>query len=703
MSQSTIASPVKMVVRCRSRAQLIAPLVIALAVAPSVARAQFNIICGVVWTQAIHQEWGEPWCTFACLEFVANELLGYGGDQCDFVVEACARIPKLTCDGNCCGTYCHGYYLTGNELSLFMDYVGFQRHGGGMVSWQSGPTATPSQLYDAICDENYLISAHNEMGSPLGHAVVVCVFDIDSNEITIMDPYWGSYQQEITFAELKSGSYQGGFGLPMIAFLRVGYFDPKFVGIDDITRPWVDEHVPTQSVTLKYGVYWTADPDDSTCLYISDNPWGPVRRVLAAKPLSQALPYGEEAIVSITDVLPYVEHAFVRYFLDHGPGGFAALRSPDDLKSCVNNPVELFGFNVERDTLDAPDLLSLVPSGPDPQVGIRLVWELSDDDAIIDYYNVYRQEDLEYNPGWIWLASVPRGTSSFVDDVNIFTGVNYTYRVSAAHHGGNPSAGNGRKGIYNDFSEPITGVAKMGEIANNETWSGNVFATGDITVQSGKTLTIAAGTHIWIWPVDTSNAGVDHDRVEIKVDGTLVANGATASPIVFESWNGQPQTTQDWWGIFVNAGGDGAFEHCAIRNTRWGIGANAPISVVGCTIESTAYRGINIASAGTVIVDNTTIRGPEYGINALNGTNLILSNSTIEDCSSYGVALYKGSKLNATETTFDGNDIGLYLARETTAWVKGTVHDCTFSNNTDGIWIDDVGELFGGHRRLHDR
>lgn len=41
---------------------------------------------------------------------------------------------------------------------------------------------------------------------------------------------------------------------------------------------------------------------------------------------------------------------------------------------------------------------------------------------------------------------------------------------------------------------------------------------------------------------------------------------------------------------------------------------------------------------------------------------------------------------------FNSNDIGLYMSAETEDWVKAKVVGCTFTDNTDGTWIEDVGD-----------
>lgn len=108
-----------------------------------------------------------------------------------------------------------------------------------------------------------------------------------------------------------------------------------------------------------------------------------------------------------------------------------------------------------------------------------------------------------------------------------------------------------------------------------------------------------------------------------------------------------------------------------------------------CTIENSVSTGMYLENA-TVSVNDVTMRGAEFGINANPGTKLTLSNSVIEDESLFGI-LVRDAVIQATSTSFAGNDIGLCLGAGT-SWVKATVRDCSFANNGDGVWINDFGD-----------
>ncbi|MEK6775685.1 MAG: right-handed parallel beta-helix repeat-containing protein, partial [bacterium] len=83
-----------------------------------------------------------------------------------------------------------------------------------------------------------------------------------------------------------------------------------------------------------------------------------------------------------------------------------------------------------------------------------------------------------------------------------------------------------------DTSLPTT----SGTMTSDETWSGAVSLTGDVTVPAGVTLTLNAGTTI-AFPAltDDQNGGANTSRSELIVNGSLIINGTETSPVAFTS------------------------------------------------------------------------------------------------------------------------------------------------------------------------
>jgi Right handed beta helix region/FlgD Ig-like domain len=105
------------------------------------------------------------------------------------------------------------------------------------------------------------------------------------------------------------------------------------------------------------------------------------------------------------------------------------------------------------------------------------------------------------------------------------------------------------------------------------------------------------------------------------------------------------------------------------------------------SIEGCGEAAIKLRGSATAMVDSVAIIGCDVGIDAGSGVTTVVANTSIDNCATYG-ALLKGTTYDIASSQFRGSDIGLVSS----AWANGTIAECTFSGNTDGIWIDGSGE-----------
>ena len=104
-----------------------------------------------------------------------------------------------------------------------------------------------------------------------------------------------------------------------------------------------------------------------------------------------------------------------------------------------------------------------------------------------------------------------------------------------------------------------------GRIEQNTVWRDTVYVSGDVTVASGATLTLAPNTQVHFMPYrDDTQGGLDSTRAELIVEGRLHAQ---AEGIVFCSANAA-SLGADWYGIVVERGGIADISNATIRDGR---------------------------------------------------------------------------------------------------------------------------------------
>ena len=252
----------------------------------------------------------------------------------------------------------------------------------------------------------------------------------------------------------------------------------------------------------------------------------------------------------------------------------------------------------------------------------------------------------------------------------------------------------------------LSAVEKTGNINADETWSGIIEVTGNVTIAEGVTVTVNPGTIIKL------NAG----RI-IYNDGTFNASGTSGSKIYFTSYaddslggdtNGDGGATTPAagdWARLVNLNGDTANTTLKHVEIRYG-GASSSVAV---------YQG-----SGALLIESVTIRdcssgGVQYAGSILREytmTNLTLTRLGTTT-GHHGVRVSHGNvRLTSTNlTTTDVSGRHVYVSSGIWTWnssgtsFSGTgIKAITFSAPTwDGnfTWDDDVPYFMTGEMRIN--
>ncbi|TRZ43315.1 hypothetical protein [Robertkochia solimangrovi] len=176
-------------------------------------------------------------------------------------------------------------------------------------------------------------------------------------------------------------------------------------------------------------------------------------------------------------------------------------------------------------------------------------------------------------------------------------------------------------------TEPEVESELEGSVSENMTLNATVDyeLTGILSVESGATLTIPAGTKI------TSNRGTDH-YIVVQKGGKIAVNGTANNPVIMTSVNGEPG---DWGGLLL----------CGNAVTTAGANATAE---VGGLIYGGSDNADNSGSIDYLVIEGAGAQiNTESQYNGLTlyavGSGTQISNVAIIDGADDGVEFFGGS------------------------------------------------------------
>jgi parallel beta-helix repeat protein len=194
-----------------------------------------------------------------------------------------------------------------------------------------------------------------------------------------------------------------------------------------------------------------------------------------------------------------------------------------------------------------------------------------------------------------------------------------------------------------------------GNITTDTTWTvaNSPYVASQVTVSSGVTLTVEPGTVVKF--AQGSN---------LKVNGTLRAEGTQAAPIVFTSFKDDDyggDTNNDgaaslpaasnWDGVYLYAtAGASAMRYCVVRYAGYTSG-----------MDSRSQAGIYVEGSNPAIDHCTVSYHSQYGIRVMNASPVI-SDNTISNVTT-GVLCEGSSSPSLSENVFSGNlSSAIYLS-----------------------------------------
>ncbi|MBT3217509.1 MAG: hypothetical protein HN348_00325, partial [Proteobacteria bacterium] len=240
------------------------------------------------------------------------------------------------------------------------------------------------------------------------------------------------------------------------------------------------------------------------------------------------------------------------------------------------------------------------------------------------------------------------------------------------------------------IDDPTPGL--YGTLWDDLTLSGSNNMGGDFTVPQGVTLTLSPGASVIASTSDIMASHLDITKAELRIEGSLVANGTLGEPITFESTS---SGLGKWYGIHLLPSSTGTtFTHVEVKEAVTAITHEADELVIYTNLaaHSSSY-GMHI-KGGSPLIDQSTFYNNSYGLYLSVDGSVIATNSIFRHNTYYGV--YGTNSLDSAAIfdycTFVGNDWGLRWYTSGSGTKTLQVKNSIIANNADyGIYSSGTG------------
>lgn len=248
--------------------------------------------------------------------------------------------------------------------------------------------------------------------------------------------------------------------------------------------------------------------------------------------------------------------------------------------------------------------------------------------------------------------------------------------------------------------------AFSGHISQNTVWSNDILITGDVFIDLDITLTIEAGVTVSFLKIDIDNDGIGD--IDFFNNGQLLISGTDTEPVVFSSWEENPQAG-DWYGVTHSntASVYSAANNWIIRYASKGLTVNGKYitiedllveecynegifiedswsgqtSLTNVVLKNNGTDGLLIASNGIVQADKLfSANNGESGVKLVSNSNTTLQNSRIISNLESGIEALDSS-ITLINCSISFNDVDGLRAEASSAGSEITLEDCSINDN----------------------
>lgn len=288
-------------------------------------------------------------------------------------------------------------------------------------------------------------------------------------------------------------------------------------------------------------------------------------------------------------------------------------------------------------------------------------------DSDLKGYKIYRSEYKNGSYQSLENRIIPKGQERYTDST-VIPGKKYYYRVTSIDQAGNESG-------FNSNSE---GIVIPGRVISEIRWTvanSPYILKGDITVTEFGILRIDDGVKVLIDTTDAVNTGINPDKIEITVSGSIITSSGPAK-VIFASNTPNPNKSS-WQGIIIDN-----------SRTKENILENITIS--------DATEGLKIKNSDSGVYSGIEIQNCNKAFVCQSSTNISVNNLRTKRCS-IGAELLNNTDISISESTFMHPEIALNSEANNGINISG----CNFLEYTQhGISSNESGGIISFNNNL---
>ena len=233
----------------------------------------------------------------------------------------------------------------------------------------------------------------------------------------------------------------------------------------------------------------------------------------------------------------------------------------------------------------------------------------------------------------------------------------------------------------------------QGVYSGDLVWDGTVTMAGDVLILKGGTLTIRAGTQVYVIPAEGTKIGPEYlsSQTELLVRGKLDIQGTPEAPVRFLIVEASETEEIAWSGITLDSAAESRIRYAELERADIAVRCvTSSPEIMGNRIVNCRYGIVAQQQSHPKILENYLLDG-EGGIFCWRGSNPYLLNNRITGHDEEAVFVDKSSRPWLDRNMISGNTIGLALYSRDLPFDPVAVTD----NSENLRWLGRQGEVEG--------